>query len=65
VRVESAVFPRVEGVDVKELPHIRGYYVVDVNAQLIYVFIAIYKYSYSFLESSTEYNTKYNNTLHI
>jgi hypothetical protein len=37
VRSESAVFPRVEGVDVKELPRMRGNYVVDVNTEPIYV----------------------------
>ena len=37
MRVESAVFSSVEGVDVKELPRMRGNYVVDVNTEPIYV----------------------------
>jgi len=45
VRSESTIFPRVDGVDVKELPRMRGNYVVDVNTEPIYVFIVIYKYS--------------------
>ena len=65
MRSESAKFPRDDGEDVKELPRMRGNYVVEVNTQLIYVFIVIYKYSCSFLESATEYNIEYKNTIHI